>query len=81
MAILFAVFEGPTDPPGACGGGSSQGGGRGGLIDLSKIRDLEGSQIMWSKIKLGNFSHSQNEENWIDFWVWETDFGSPRGHF
>ena len=31
--------------------------------------------------KLGNFSHSQNEENWIDFWVWETDFRSLRGHF
>ena len=53
----------------------------GGLIDLSKIRDPSRSQIMWSKIKLGNFSHSQNEENWIDFWVWETDFGSLRGHF
>ena len=37
----------------------------GGLIDL-KFETLEGSQIYVVKI-LGNFSHSKNEENWIDF--------------
>ena len=61
-------------------GRSSQGGGRG-RSDRPQIRDpSRGSQIYVVKI-LGNFTHSQNEENWIDFWVWETDFGSPGGHF
>ena len=81
MAIFLSFLRTPRPFRGPVGEGRLKEGVGGGLIDLSKIRDPERSQIMWSKIKLGNFSHSQNEENWIDFWVWETDFGSPRGHF
>ena len=36
---------------------------------------------MWSKIKLGNFSHLKMRKIGSIFEVWETDFGSLRGHF
>ena len=66
--LYFLLFL--TDPkalPGACGGRSSQGGGRGRSDRPLKNPKPGGFRSMWSKIKLGNFSHSQNEENWINF--------------
>ena len=61
-------------------GRSSQGGGRG-RSDRPQIRDpLRGSQIYVVKI-LGNFTHLKMRKIGSIFEVWETDFGSPRGHF
>ena len=49
FGYVFCCFYGPQTLPGVCGGGRLKEGVGGGLIDLSKIRDLERSQISGPK--------------------------------
>ena len=65
---IFLSFLGTLRPfQGPVGEGRLKEGERG-RSDRPLKNPKHGSfRFRWSKIKLGNFTHPQNEENWIDF--------------
>ena len=66
FGYIFAIFKGPSDPAGVCGGWSSQGGGRG-RSDRPQKSEISKDLKLVVQNKTGQFFSSQNEENWIDF--------------
>ena len=66
LAIFLAFLRDPQTLPGVCGGGSSQGGGRG-RSDRPQKSEISKDLKLVVQNKTGQFFSSQNEENWIDF--------------
>ena len=64
--IFLLFFKDPKALPGACGGRSSQGGGRG-RSDRPQKSEISKDLKLVVQNKTGQFFSSQNEENWIDF--------------
>ena len=66
LAIFLLFFTDLQTLPGVCGGGSSQGGGRG-RSDRPQKSEISKDLKLVVQNKTGQFFSSQNEENWIDF--------------